>query len=122
MISCAENQLGDPYVLGDEGPDSFDCSGLVYYCLKKAGVSVSRRSAHSYSENNSWTLIESIDDLQRGDLLFFNSNTSERVNHTAIYIGGSRFIHASSSKGEVVKSSFSSYWYEHFVCARRVFH
>ena len=122
MISCARNQIGDPYVLGDEGPDSFDCSGLVYYCLTKAGVSVSRRSAHSYSENGNWTLIESMDDLQRGDLLFFNSNTSDRVNHTAIYIGGGHFIHASASKGMVLQSSFSSYWREHFVCGRRVFH
>lgn len=122
MIKCAQNQIGDPYILGDEGPDSFDCSGLVYYCLTKAGVKVSRRSAHSYSENGSWTLVESIDDLKKGDLLFFKSDSSDRVNHTAIYIGGSRFIHASASKGQVVQSSFSSYWERNFVCGRRVFH
>ena len=90
--------------------------------LTKAGVKVSRRSAHSYSENGSWTLVESIDDLKKGDLLFFKSDSSDRVNHTAIYIGGSRFIHASASKGQVVQSSFSSYWERNFVCGRRVFH
>ncbi len=120
-MKCAQNQLGDPYVLGDEGPDSFDCSGLVYYCLNKCGVKVSRRNAYTYSNNDNWKKIESVDDLKKGDLLFFKSDSSDKVNHTAIYIGGSKFIHASSSKGQVVQSSFSAYWYRNFVCGRRVF-
>ena len=108
-------------MLGDEGPDSFDCSGLVYYCLNKSGVKVSRRNAYTYSNNDSWTRIDSVDDLQKGDLLFFKSDSSSKVNHAAIYIGGKKFIHASSSKGQVVQSSFSAYWYRNFVCGRRVF-
>ena len=56
-----------------------------------------------------------------GDLIFFKSDKSDKVNHAAIYIGGKKFIHASSSKGKVVQSSFSDYWYRNFVCGRRVF-
>ena len=122
VIKCAQNQLGDPYILGDEGPDSFDCSGLVHYCLNKCGVKVSRRNAYTYSNNDQWERIDSVDDLKKGDLLFFKSDTSSKVNHAAIYIGGKSFIHASASKGMVVQSSFSSYWYRNFVCGRRVFH
>ena len=122
VVKCAQNQLGDPYILGDEGPDSFDCSGLVHYCLNKCGVSVGRRNAYTYSNNDKWTRIDSVDDLKKGDLLFFKSDTSDKVNHAAIYIGGKQFIHASASKGKVVQSSFSSYWYRNFVCGRRVFH
>lgn len=125
VIACAKDQMGKSYVWGDEGPNTFDCSGLVYYCLRSCGVSVSRLSAKSYSQKSSWTLVSSIDDLQEGDLIFFKSDSSESVNHAAIYIGGSRFIHASSSAGEVVRSSFSSdsskYWNRNFVCGRRVF-
>lgn len=121
MIKCAQNQLGDPYILGDEGPDSFDCSGLVYYCLTKCGIKVGRRNAYTYSNNDKWKRIDSVDDLKKGDLLFFKSDTSEKVNHTAIYIGNKKFIHASASRGMVVLSSFSSYWYRNFVCGRRVF-
>ena len=117
---CAEDQLGDPYVLGDEGPDSFDCSGLVYYCLNKCGIKVSRRNAYTYSNNDNWQRIDSVDDLKKGDLLFFKSDTSDKVNHAAIYLGNKKFIHASASKGQVVHSSFSSYWYRNFVCGRRV--
>lgn len=121
LISTAKNQLGDPYVWGDEGPDSFDCSGLVYYCLRKAGVSIGRWNARNYSKNDDWKKISDMSDLKRGDLLFFCSDDESSVNHTAIYIGNEKFIHASSSKGEVVQSSFSSYWRRNFVCGRRVF-
>lgn len=121
LISTAKNQLGDPYVWGDEGPDSFDCSGLVYYCLRKAGVSIGRWNARNYSKNDDWKKISDMSDLKRGDLLFFCSDDESSVNHTGIYIGNEKFIHASSSKGEVVQSSFSSYWRRNFVCGRRVF-
>lgn len=125
IIECAKDQMGKSYVWGDEGPNTFDCSGLVYFCLKSCGVSTSRVNARSFSQKSSWELVSSIDDLREGDLVFFKSDTSDGVNHTGIYIGGGRFIHASSSKGEVVRSSFSSdstqYWNRNFVCGRRVF-
>ena len=124
-MRCAQDQYGDPYILGDEGPGSFDCSGLVYYCLTKCGVSVGRLSAYSYSNKDSWQKIEKYEDLRPGDLLFFKSDSSEKVNHTAIYLGGGQFIHASASKGKVIYSSFdsspTSYWHRNFVCGRRVF-
>lgn len=121
LVSTALSQIGDPYVWGDEGPDSFDCSGLVYYCLRKAGVSIGRWNAKNYSRNDDWEKITDIDDLKRGDLLFFRSDDEDQVNHTAIYLGGGDFVHASSSKGQVLETSFSSYWKRNFVCGRRVF-
>lgn len=125
MIACAEQQLGDPYVWGAKGPDSFDCSGLAYYCMKMAGASVSRSNAASYAARSGWTLIEDINDLKAGDLIFFKSDDSDRVSHVAICTGGKSFIHASSSKGCVCRSSIgssdSNYWYRNFVCGRRVF-
>lgn len=122
VLSVAEAQIGKRYVRGEEGPNTFDCSGLVYYCLSTNGVSLGRRSASSYSQNESWTLISNMGDLQKGDLLFFRDDDSSRVSHTGIYIGGGKMIDASSSKGEVVKRSCTtSYWTRNFVCARRVF-
>ena len=122
MIACAQAQIGKPYVLGDEGPNSFDCSGLVYYCLTKAGVKTTRYSANSFSKVDKWTLISSMDDLRRGDLLFFTDDGSSRVTHTGIYIGSGTMIDASSSNKKVVKRSCTtSYWTRNFVCARRVF-
>lgn len=123
VISVAEAQVGKRYVLGDEGPDTFDCSGLVYYCLKMNGVGVGRRSASSYANNESWKLISSMNDVQKGDLLFFTDPKHiGKVTHVGIYIGGGKMIDASSSRGEVVRRSANSeYWTTNFVCARRVF-
>lgn len=122
MIACAEDQLGKKYVLGDEGPNTFDCSGLVYYCLKNAGVKTSRCNARSFAKNEKWTLISDMGDLKRGDLLFFKDDKKDYVTHTGIYIGGGTMIDASSSNGKVVKRSCTtSYWKRNFVCGRRVF-
>ncbi len=120
VVAAAQDQLGKPYVWSAEGPDSFDCSGLVYYCLKQSGHSVSRQSAKSYSQKGSWTLISSMNDLRAGDLVFFKSDSKDSVNHTGICISGSVMIHASSSKGQVVRSNLhQAYWERNFVCGRR---
>lgn len=123
LISVATAMLGYPYSWSEETPaKGFDCSGLVYFCLRTCGVSTSRYSAAGFSAVSSWTNIASIGDLQKGDLLFFKNDTSDRVSHTAIYCGGGKFIHASSSAGKVVTSYISgAYWTRNFVNGRRVF-
>ena len=119
VISTAEKQLGDPYVWGAQGPSSFDCSGLVYYCLKQAGSSRNRYDAAGYSQVSDWTKITSMDNLEIGDLLFFSTN-GKRVGHTGIYVGGGMMIDASSANGKVVKrEGKTSFWEDHFVVARR---
>ena len=120
VVAAAQDQLGKPYVWSAEGPDSFDCSGLVYYCLKQSGHSVSRRSAKGFSQTGSWTLISSMSELRAGDLVFFKSDSKDSVNHTGICISSSVMIHASSSKGQVVRSNLhQAYWERNFVCGRR---
>ena len=120
VVAAAQDQLGKPYQWSAEGPDAFDCSGLVYYCLKQSGHNVNRRNAKSYSQTSGWTLISSMSDLKAGDLVFFKSDSSDSVNHTGICISGSSMIHASSSKGQVTTSNLhQSYWERNFVCGRR---
>ena len=119
LIKAANSKIGCEYVLGGRGPKVFDCSGLVYYCLRQAGVSVDRLSAAGYSSYSKWKNITSVGSLQRGDLLFFRSDESSAVSHTGIYIGGGMMIDASSSQGKVVKRALSSYWKRNFVNARR---
>ncbi len=119
MIDIANKQLGDPYRSGHEGPNSFDCSGLVYYCLKQAGSSRGRYNAAGYSQVSDWEKITSMNDLEKGDLLFFSTN-GKKVGHTGIYIGNGQMIDASSSNGKVVKRScVTPFWKRNFVCARR---
>ena len=123
LISVASAMLGIPYAWSEESPSKgFDCSGLVYFCLRTCGVSTSRYSASGFSSVSRWTEVTSISDLQRGDLVFFKNDTSTRVSHTGIFIGGGKFIHASSSSGKVITSSITTaYWTRNFVNGRRVF-
>ena len=120
MVETAKAQLGKPYVLGNEGPNSFDCSGLVYYCLKAAGSSRGRYNAAGYSKVTDWEKIESMNDMEIGDLMFFWSSSKGKVGHVAIYVGGGMMIDASTSNGKVVyRSCRTSYWERVFVYARR---
>ena len=120
MIATAKEQLGDKYILGNEGPNSFDCSGLVYYCLKEAGSNRRRLNAAGYSKVSDWQNISSMSQLKAGDLIFFYNNARSKVGHVAIYIGNGMMVDASSSNGKVVKrSATTSYWKSHFVNARR---
>ena len=123
LISVASAMLGKPYSWSEESPSrGFDCSGLVYFSLRTCGVNVSRYSAAGFSSVSGWTEITSIDNLQKGDLIFFKNDTSDRVSHAALYAGGGKFIHASSSAGKVITSYISTaYWTRNFVNGRRVF-
>lgn len=122
IISVAKAQKGKSYVWSQEGPNTFDCSGLVYFCLRTCGVKVSRYSASGFSKVDSWGYVGSANDLKKGDLVFFKSDSSSSVNHTGIYLGSGSFIHASSSAGKVIVSSITTaYWTRNFVNGRRVF-
>lgn len=119
VIKAAKSKLGCEYILGDRGPDTFDCSGFIYWCLRQAGVSCTRLNAAGFSNKTSWTKITSISDLEKGDLIFFKSDESSRVSHCGIYVGSGDMIDASSSYGKVVRRPLSSYWKRNFVCGRR---
>jgi cell wall-associated NlpC family hydrolase len=79
-------QLGKPYLWGGNGPDSFDCSGLVQQAWAAAGVSLPRVAEEQYNT----TIPISFSDLQPGDLVFFE----EPVGHVGIYIGNGSMIDA----------------------------
>ena len=78
-----------------------------------------RLNASGFSQVSSWEKITSINKLKRGDLIFFKSDSSDRVSHVGIYLGGNKMIDASSSEGEVVKRSLGSWSRRNFVCGRR---
>ena len=103
--------LGIPYVYGGSSPAGFDCSGFVMYVFGQVGVSLPHNAAAQYG----YGLPVSRDQLQPGDLVFFNG-----LGHVGIYIGGGQFIH-SPHTGDVVKISSISGWYSStWVGARRL--
>lgn len=117
IINTAKAQLGKPYVWGAEGPNSFDCSGLVYYVYGQHGIKMPRTSREQ--ANVGTTISQS--QLQPGDLIFSSTDGSGGVNHVGIYIGNGQMIHAPNSN-DVVKTTNinSSYWQNTYVKAKRV--
>lgn len=89
LADAALALLGRPYEYGGNGPDTFDCSGLVRFVHNRFGIEAPRttdaqfRAAHRVDPQ----------DMAAGDLLFFRIN-SQSVSHVAIYLGDGRFIHA----------------------------
>jgi cell wall-associated NlpC family hydrolase len=96
VIATAHAQLGKAYVLGTEGPTTFDCSGLVWYCFDQnsAGALIggSRRKAAGYTrwaaDNGQFT--RDFRQAERGDLLVYE----HPVGHVALYLGGGEIISA----------------------------
>lgn len=121
FIEIAESKMGCKYVYSTEGPDTFDCSGLIYYSLRNAGVKISRMSSANYSKVSTWADVKSKDDLIRGDLIFFKSDSSNSIGHVAIYIGDNKILHAIPSEGKVTTSTLTGYWNRNYVSAKRVF-
>ncbi len=96
-VTLAKSQLGKPYKWGATGPNSFDCSGLIYWVAKQMGKSIPRTS----SEQSRYGQSVNKNALQPGDLVFFGKS---KVHHVGMYVGGGQYIHAPQT-GEVVKIS-----------------
>ena len=120
VIEWGLKQLGKKYVYGNEGPNTFDCSGFTQFCYAKVGVKL-RRSAQAVGYNDG-TKISNISDLRRGDIVCFNTiNDNDLSDHVGIYLGNNQFVHASSGAGKIVISSLSSGYYRRvFSWGRRV--
>lgn len=98
LLSEVTSHLGTPYVWGGADPiTGFDCSGLMQYSLREAmGVEIPRTTYFQ------WRLGETVqfDELQPGDLLFFNRDGD--IHHVAMYLGDGYYIHAPHT-GDVVR-------------------
>ncbi|SDE39653.1 C40 family peptidase [Glycomyces harbinensis] len=116
-VEYALAQLGDPYVWGAEGPDSFDCSGLVQSAYAYAGVSLPRVAADQYNATRDKPV--DTEKLLPGDLLYWwdDPGSWQSVYHTGMYLGDGKMIQAPRT-GDVVK--ISSIWFENFAGAHRV--
>lgn len=112
-VEYAKSRLGCRYVWGAQGPNTFDCSGLMYWVAKQLGKTIPRTSK---AQSQSGMPVSKAN-LLPGDLVFFANKNG--VHHVGMFIGGGQFIH-SPQTGDVVKiSKLSSR--KDFYCARRYF-
>ena len=113
VCAMAVRQYGKPYVYAKEGPESYDCSGLMLYCFEECAGITLRRSGHDQGYDDRYPHITNINELKRGDVVVFDTieDGDDLSDHTGLYLGGGLFIHASSSAGKVIVSDLSSGYY-----------
>lgn len=117
IVTYAKTFLGIKYLYGGSSSSGFDCSGFTMHVFSKFNISLphSSFSQLSYGEKVSFT------DLIPGDLVFFKTLNSTRVNHVGIYFGNGQFIHASSGSGYVkIDTLLTGYYHQRFQEARRI--
>ena len=121
FIAIAKTKVGCKYVRGAKGPNTFDCSGFVYWCLKQAGVkNVSYMTSYQWRTTTKYRRISSMSSIKRGDVIVYKMSAT--AGHVAIALGDGMMIDASSRNGKVVIRTYqTSYWRGCFVCAYRIF-
>jgi lipoprotein spr len=116
LMNAYNNWRGTRYRWGGDSKDGIDCSALTRRVYRAVfnGYELPRVSVDQVRMGN----IVSRENLKPGDILFFRPRNS--VNHTAVYLGNSLFINASSSKGVIISSIEEPYWNQYFRYGVRV--
>lgn len=110
-LEVARDMLGTPYRYGGNTPRGFDCSGLIQYAYRQAGVRLPRTSQDIFRSSQ----LVSPQELQPGDLVFFAASES-KPSHVGIYDTHDRFIHAPSSGKSVSYASLKdAYWRQRLI-------
>jgi peptidoglycan endopeptidase LytE len=109
--------LGSAYVWGGSSPSGFDCSGFVWYIARQIGRPLSRGMFGQYNSGSH----PARDQLQVGDLVFFQNTFNPGLSHNGVYIGNNQFVHAADEAAGVTISSLSTaYWTSHWFGATRL--
>lgn len=118
IILHAISQTGVKYKYGGIAPDTgFDCSGFVRYVFQQAANLTLPHGARAISQVGKNV---SKDELQPGDLVFFNTLRSV-TSHVGIYVGNNRFIHSPSAGSSIsVTDMNDAYWSKRFTGARHI--
>lgn len=114
LLEVAKSKLGANYVLGAKGPNSFDCSGFVYWCLNQIGVRQGYLTSAGWAASSKYPVVDSMKDLKAGDIIVFKG-------HVGIALGNGKMIDCAPSDGGVRIGNLShSYWQRNFIRGYRV--
>ncbi|MDT8901225.1 NlpC/P60 family protein [Anaeroselena agilis] len=116
LVAFAKKFVGVPYVWAGRSPGGFDCSGYIWYVYNTFGIQLPRMADGQFEVG----VPVSRRHLAPGDLVFF-STYEPGPSHVGIYIGGGKFIHASSGAEEVTVTPLNKQYYlERYLGARRI--
>ena len=114
LADAARGALGATYKAGGEGPDEFDCSGLVRWAARAAGIKLPRSSFEQYKAGDAVARSA----VAENDLVFFDTN-GPGASDVGIATGPDSAISA-TTHGVREHPISGAYWGEHYVGARRI--
>jgi len=124
MIRTGKQLMGFPYLWGGTSSKGMDCSGFIKTICFLNGVIVERDASQQVHHGIEIDLSGGWEKLQKGDLLFFGSQQTKRVNHIGLYIGDSEVLHESGSVHinslDKKRSNFNTELFENLLSARRI--
>lgn len=116
IITFAKSLIGTKYVYGGQSTQGFDCSGFTMYVFAKFGIGLPHQADLQIKKGEE---VPDKSNLIPGDLVFFKTEGSVKVNHVGIYLGDGRFVHASSGSGFVRISILDNGYYNQFYVGGR---
>lgn len=120
LILKASENIGTRYRPGGTTKEGFDCSGLMYYTFANTDIKLPRSSI----EMASYGAKIDAQDAQKGDLIFFKTRGSGRINHVGMVVevldGEIKFIHSSNHGGVIISSTKETYYEKNLVQVNRV--
>ena len=120
IIKTAQKYLGVPHCMGGTTMKCMDCSGLLVTVFAHYGIQLPHNSEEQARYG---TIIAGMDELIKGDLVFFigTYKTDRLITHSGIYVGNNKFIHTSTSNGVTITSLNDPWWKEKFIFGTRIF-
>ena len=115
VIATARKYIGTPYKFGGTTPKAFDCSGYLQYVFEQNGMTIPRTADEQFKLGKN----ARVTDLEPGDLVFFETY-EKGASHCGIYLGGDKFIHASTSKGVRIDELSNDYWKTHYYGGKHI--
>ena len=107
LLKLIDEWYGTSYCMGGSTKDCIDCSAFTHILMQSVyNVNVPRTADEQYKESQHIN----IEDLNEGDLVFFNTNGGNDMSHVGIYLLNNKFVHAATSGGVMVSDLNDSYW------------
>lgn len=117
VVQVAEKYLGVPYVWGGSSPEEgFDCAGFVKYVFGELGIPL----PHGAEAISNYGTPVAFEDLQPGDVIFFQNTYRYGVSHLGIWVGNNTFIHAPEPGSVVSYEELKGFYLSHYWGARRL--
>jgi cell wall-associated NlpC family hydrolase len=116
LTTFVQAWLHTPYKYGGTTKNGIDCSGLTIQFMKYTyGIEIARQAQDQYNQGEKISRSH----LQPGNLVFFAEHRGQEISHTGIYLGESKFIHATESEGVIISSLDEEYYSARYAGACR---